>query len=59
MEVRCLVTRVSLFSFSEVNDPKGIRNPVNRRLAEHEAAPIKDADEGAVAVALGRRSEWQ
>ncbi len=42
-------------SFSKVNDPKGIRTPVNRRLAEHEAAPIKDGDEGAVAVALGRR----
>ena len=27
---------------------------------QHEAAPIKDGDEGAVAVALGRRgSEWQ
>ncbi len=43
---------IGTFSFSKVNDPKGIRTPVNRRLAEHEAAPIKDADEGAVAVAL-------
>ncbi len=23
-------------SFSKVNDPKGIRTPVNRRLAEHD-----------------------